>query len=90
MANNVQEEKIGDNIYNESCEHADPNIREAKRNEGAQDPNPGEKDVDKEGHAPKKAGRDEYYNENDLQIWKDGCLRRDGEMKGMANKLADL
>ncbi|THG07278.1 hypothetical protein TEA_001868 [Camellia sinensis var. sinensis] len=43
-----------------------------------------------EGNATTKAGRDEYYNESDLQVWKDRCLRRDGEMKGMANKLADL
>ncbi|KAL7167663.1 hypothetical protein ACSBR2_038177 [Camellia fascicularis] len=32
----------------------------------------------------------EYYNESDFQVWKDRCLRRDGEMKGMTNKLADL
>ncbi|KAL7250592.1 hypothetical protein ACSBR1_012589 [Camellia fascicularis] len=25
---------------------------------------------------PKKGGRDEYYNESDLQVWKDRCLRR--------------
>ncbi|KAL7198746.1 hypothetical protein ACSBR2_021112 [Camellia fascicularis] len=49
-----------------------------------------EKDVGQEGDAPKKAGRDEYYNESDLQVWKDRCLRIDNKMKGMANKLVDL
>ncbi|KAL7181175.1 hypothetical protein ACSBR1_040110 [Camellia fascicularis] len=73
-----------------SGKHADPNIEEENHNEGVRDQNPGEKDIDKEGDAPKKVGRDEFYNESDLQAWKDRCLRTDGEMKGMANKLADL
>ncbi|KAL7183694.1 hypothetical protein ACSBR2_025972 [Camellia fascicularis] len=73
-----------------SGKRADPNIEEKNHNEGARDQNPREKDVDKEGDAPKKVGRDEYYNESDLQLWNDRCLRRDSEMKGMANKLADL
>ncbi|KAL7234703.1 hypothetical protein ACSBR1_018202 [Camellia fascicularis] len=90
MANNRQEEKIGDDIHSESCEHADPNIGEENCNEGAYDPNPGEKDVGKEGNTPKKAGRDEYYNEGDLQEWKDRCRRRDNEIKRMTNKLVDL
>ncbi|KAL7239685.1 hypothetical protein ACSBR2_005553 [Camellia fascicularis] len=54
------------------------------------DQNPVENNVSKEGDAPKKAGRDEYYNESNLQERKDRCLRRDDEMKGMINKLADL
>ncbi|KAL7174547.1 hypothetical protein ACSBR2_033733 [Camellia fascicularis] len=67
MANNGQGEKIGDDVLSGSGKHADSNIGEENRNEGAQDPNPGEKDVCKEGNATKKAGRDEYYNESDLQ-----------------------
>ncbi|KAL7182673.1 hypothetical protein ACSBR1_041372 [Camellia fascicularis] len=66
MANNEQEEKVGDNINGESCEHEDPNVEKEPRNEGAHDPNHGEKDVGKEGNASKKSGRDEYYNESDL------------------------
>ncbi|THG03437.1 hypothetical protein TEA_013955 [Camellia sinensis var. sinensis] len=42
------------------------------------------------GQRNKKGSRDEYYHENDLQEWKDGCLRRDEELKDMANKLTDL
>ncbi|KAL7223282.1 hypothetical protein ACSBR1_024856 [Camellia fascicularis] len=90
MANDGQEKKIGNDINSESCKHRDPNVGKENRNEVAQDPNLGENNVGKEGNTPKKAGRDEYYNENDLQVWKDRCLKRDDEMKGMANKLADL
>ncbi|KAL7208483.1 hypothetical protein ACSBR1_030264 [Camellia fascicularis] len=90
MANDGQEEKIGDDINSESCEHRDPNVGKENRNKEAPDLNPGKKDVGREGNALKKASRDEYYNESDLQVWKDRYLKRDGEMKGMANKLADL
>ncbi|KAL7174204.1 hypothetical protein ACSBR2_033458 [Camellia fascicularis] len=65
-------------------------MEEENPNEGPRDQNPGEKDVGQEGDTPKKAGQGEYYNESDLQVWKDRCLRRDDEMKGMVNKLADL
>ncbi|KAL7170985.1 hypothetical protein ACSBR2_035777 [Camellia fascicularis] len=90
MANDEQKEKIRDDIPSGSGRHADPNMDEENHNEGTWEQNPGEKDIDQEGDAPKKAGRDEYYNESDLQAWKDRCLRRDSEMKGMTNKLADL
>ncbi|KAL7245061.1 hypothetical protein ACSBR2_000408 [Camellia fascicularis] len=43
-----------------------------------------------EGDVPKKLDRGGYYNEDNLQVWKDRCLRKDEEMKGMADKLADL
>ncbi|KAL7230941.1 hypothetical protein ACSBR2_009252 [Camellia fascicularis] len=39
---------------------------------------------------PKKSDQNGYYNEDDLQVWKDRCLRRNEEMKGMVDKLADL
>ncbi|KAL7189330.1 hypothetical protein ACSBR1_039052 [Camellia fascicularis] len=63
MANDGQEKKIGDDINSESYEHRDPNVGKENCNEKAQDSNPGEKNVDKEGNTLKKAGRDEYYNE---------------------------
>ncbi|KAL7163742.1 hypothetical protein ACSBR2_039795 [Camellia fascicularis] len=66
MANNGHEEKIGDDIHSESGEHVDPNVGEENRNEGAQDLNPGEKDVGKESNSLKKTSRDEYYNESNL------------------------
>ncbi|KAL7176513.1 hypothetical protein ACSBR2_029945 [Camellia fascicularis] len=90
MANDGQKEKIGDDIPSESDKHADPNMEEENPNEGPWDQNPKEKDVDQEGNPPKKASRDKYYNKNDLQAWKDRCLKGDDEMKGTTNKLADL
>ncbi|KAL7175124.1 hypothetical protein ACSBR2_028848 [Camellia fascicularis] len=89
MANNVQEEKVGDDINSESYEHVDPNVEKENRNEGAQDQSLAEKDVGKEDKAAKKGGRDEYYNKNDLQVWNNRCLRRNREMKEMGKKLAD-
>ncbi|KAL7228895.1 hypothetical protein ACSBR2_007564 [Camellia fascicularis] len=90
MANNEQREKIGDDVPGGSGKHADPNIEKENQNEGARDHNLGKKDVGKKGNVLKKADRDEYYNENNLQVWKDRSLRRDGEMEEMVNKLADL
>ncbi|KAL7205521.1 hypothetical protein ACSBR2_018454 [Camellia fascicularis] len=90
MTNDGQKEKIGDNIPTRSSKHFDPNVEEDNCNKETRDQNPGEKDVSQEGDVPKKEDRDGYYNENDFQVWKDRCLRRDGEMKGMADKLADL
>ncbi|KAL7264497.1 hypothetical protein ACSBR1_002450 [Camellia fascicularis] len=66
MANNRQGEKIGDDVLDRSGKHTDPNIEEENHNERARGQNPREKDVGKEEDAPKKASRDEYYNENDL------------------------
>lgn len=51
MANNRQEEKIGDDIPRGSGKHADLNIEEENHNEGTRDQNPGDKDVGKEGDA---------------------------------------
>ncbi|KAL7241468.1 hypothetical protein ACSBR1_014123 [Camellia fascicularis] len=66
MANNEQEEKIGDDVLGGSGKHADPNMEEENCNERARDQNPRKKDVAKEEDALKKAGQDEYYNESDL------------------------
>ncbi|KAL7220678.1 hypothetical protein ACSBR2_013540 [Camellia fascicularis] len=67
MTNDGQKEKIKDNIPSESGKHADPNMEEENPNEGPRDQNRGGKDVGQEGDPPKKASRDEYYNESDLQ-----------------------
>ncbi|KAL7216524.1 hypothetical protein ACSBR1_028466 [Camellia fascicularis] len=90
MANNGHEEKIMDDINTKSCEHTDPNVWKDNRNDEAKDVNPKEKDVGKEDNAPKEGGRDEYYNESDLQVWKNRYQRRDEEMKEIGKKLADL
>ena len=59
-------------------------------NTETRDQSHGVKDVGQKGDAPKATDRSGYYNEDDLQVWKDRCLRRDEEVKEMANKLADL
>ncbi|KAL7225166.1 hypothetical protein ACSBR1_020531 [Camellia fascicularis] len=68
----------------------DSNARGENDNKGVQEPNPGANDVGKGRNGPKKGGRDEYYNESNMQAWKDRCLRRDKEMKDLVNKLTDL
>ena len=90
MANDEQKEQIGNDIPTGSGKQIDPNVEEDNYNKESWDKNLGEKDVSQEGDVPKKADRGGYYNEDNLQVWKDICLRRDGEIKGMANKLADL
>ncbi|KAL7171302.1 hypothetical protein ACSBR2_036034 [Camellia fascicularis] len=90
MANDGQKEKIWDDISTGNDKHFDPNVKEDDCNEETWDQNPGEKDVGQEGDVPKKSDRGGYYNEDDLQVWKDICLQRDDKMKGMTNKLADL
>ncbi|KAL7164929.1 hypothetical protein ACSBR2_040760 [Camellia fascicularis] len=49
MANDEQQEKIGDDIPCGSGKHADPNIEEENHNEGTWDQNPGKKDMPEEG-----------------------------------------
>ncbi|KAL7252422.1 hypothetical protein ACSBR1_007081 [Camellia fascicularis] len=90
MANDRQKEKVGDDTPTESGKHIDLDVEEENCNEETPDKNHGGKDVGQEGGVPKKSDQSGYYNEDDLQIWKDRCLRRDDEMKGMADKLADL
>ncbi|KAL7187640.1 hypothetical protein ACSBR1_037661 [Camellia fascicularis] len=68
MANDGQKEKIRDDIPSGSGKHADPNMEEENHNEGTRDQNPEEKNVGQEENAPKKSGRDKYYNENDLRV----------------------
>ncbi|KAL7186371.1 hypothetical protein ACSBR2_028169 [Camellia fascicularis] len=90
MANDGQKEKVGNDTPTESGKHIDLDVKEDNCNEKTRDKNHREKDVGREGGVPKKSDRSGYYNENDLQVWKDRCLRRDDEIKGMVNKLANL
>ncbi|KAI7998828.1 Protein DEK [Camellia lanceoleosa] len=90
MASNTQKEKIGDNTSAGSGRPVDPNAEGGDHNEEARDQNHAEKGVGQDGDTSKKADQGKYYNEDNLQIWKDRCLRRNEEVKEMANKLADL
>ncbi|GMP96756.1 hypothetical protein CsSME_00045258 [Camellia sinensis var. sinensis] len=90
MANDGHKDKFGDDVPTGSGKHIDPNVEENDYNKETRDQNPREKDVGQKGEVPKKSDRCGYYNENDLQVWKDRYLWRDREIIGMANKLADL
>ncbi|KAL7182833.1 hypothetical protein ACSBR1_041495 [Camellia fascicularis] len=90
MANDGQKENVGDDTPTESRKHIDLDIEEDNCNEETHDKNHRGKNIGQEDGVPKKSNRSGYYNEDDLQVWKDRCLRRDDEIKGMANELADL
>ena len=90
MASNGQQEKIGDDAPAGSGRPIDLDIEGDNHNAETHDQGHGEKDVGQEGNIPKKSDQNEYYNEDNLQVWKERCLRSNEEMKGMANKLADL
>ncbi|KAL7212348.1 hypothetical protein ACSBR2_015100 [Camellia fascicularis] len=90
MANDGQKEKVGNDTPTESGKHIDPDIEEDNCNEETRDKNHGGKNVGQEGGVLKKLDQSWYYNEDNLQVWKNRCLRRDDEMKRMANKLVDL
>ncbi|KAL7241988.1 hypothetical protein ACSBR1_014546 [Camellia fascicularis] len=90
MANDGQKEKVGDDTPTGSGRPIDLDVKGDKCNEETRDQNHRVKDVGQEGGVPKKTDQSGYYNEDDLQVWKERCLRRDDEVKTMANKLADL
>ncbi|KAL7191538.1 hypothetical protein ACSBR2_023589 [Camellia fascicularis] len=90
MASTGQKDKIGNDTPTGSERPIDLDVEEDNCNEETRDKNHGGKNVGQEDDIPKKSDRSGYYNEDDLQVWKDRCLRRDDEIKGMANKLADL
>ncbi|KAL7218911.1 hypothetical protein ACSBR2_012055 [Camellia fascicularis] len=84
MANDGQKEKVGDDTPTESGKHINLEVEEDNCNKEAHDKNHGGKDVGQEGGKSKKSDRSGYYNKDNLQVWKDRCLRRDDEIKGMA------
>ena len=90
MASDGQKDKVGDETPAGNGKRVDLNMEEDGCNEKTQNQNHSKKDVGQDGGVPKKLEQSRYYNEDDLQVWKDRCLRRNEEMKGMANKLADL
>ncbi|KAL7232573.1 hypothetical protein ACSBR2_010559 [Camellia fascicularis] len=90
MANDRQREKVGDNTPTGSGKPIDLDVKGDNCNEETRDKNHGGKDVGQEGDVQKKTDQSGYYNEDDLQVWKERYLRRDDEIKTIANKLADL
>ncbi|KAL7214241.1 hypothetical protein ACSBR1_026620 [Camellia fascicularis] len=87
MASDRQKDKIGDDTPAGSGRPIDLDVEGDNRNTETRDQNHGVKDVGQEGNVPDQS---RYYNEDNLQVWRDRCLRRDEEVKEMVNKLADL
>ncbi|KAL7262102.1 hypothetical protein ACSBR1_000478 [Camellia fascicularis] len=90
MASNGQKEKIGDDALTGNGRPIDPDIEGNNHNEETHYQNHRKKDIGQTGDIPKNVDQGRYYNEDNLQVWKDRYLRRDEEVKEMANKLADL
>ena len=90
MASNGQRENIGGDTPAGSGRPIDLDIEEDNHNAETHDQGHGERDVGREGDASKRADQSKYYNEDNLQVWRDRCLQRDEEVKDLANKLADL
>ncbi|KAL7206933.1 hypothetical protein ACSBR2_019605 [Camellia fascicularis] len=90
MASKEQKNKIMGDVPTGSGRPIDLDVEGDNHNEETRDQNHGKKDISQTGDTPKNANQGRYYNEDNLQIWKDRFLRRDEEVKEMANKLADL
>ena len=90
MASNAINEKVGGNTPAGSGRPIDLDVEGDNHNDKARDQGNGGKDVVQEGDTSKKSDQGRYYKEDNLQVWRDRCLRRDEEVKELADKLADL
>ncbi|KAL7248834.1 hypothetical protein ACSBR1_011084 [Camellia fascicularis] len=68
--------QIGDNAPAGSERPINLNVEGDDHNTETRDQSHGVKDASQEGDAPKTTDRSGYYNEDDLQVWKDRYLRR--------------
>lgn len=68
MTNDGQKEKIRDNTPTGSGRPVDLNVEEDNCNA---DQNQGGKDVGQEGDVHNKTDQSGYYNEDDLQVWRE-------------------
>ena len=76
MANDGQKDQIEDNAPAGSESPINLNVERDNHNTETRDQSHGVKDAGQEGEAPKITDRSGYYNEDDLQVWKDRYLRR--------------
>ena len=83
MASNGQQGNIGDDAPPGSSIPINLDAEGDNHNTEARDQGHRENDDIQKGEG-------KYYNEDNLQVWSDRCLRRDEEVKELANKLADL
>ncbi|KAL7234044.1 hypothetical protein ACSBR1_017612 [Camellia fascicularis] len=90
MASNGQKEKMGDDASAGSGRPIDLDTEGDNHNAETCNQGNREKDVGQTDDVLTKPDQNKYYKEDDFQVWKDRCLRRDEEVKEMANKLANL
>ena len=76
MASNGQKENIGGDTPAGSGRPIDLDVEGDNHNTETRDQSHGVKDARQKGDAPKTTDRSGYYNEDDLQVWKDRYLRR--------------
>ena len=87
MASNGQRENIGGDTPIGSGRPIDLDIEGDNHNTETHDQGHREKDVNHECDTSKRTDQGKYYNEDNLQVWRDRCLRRDEEVKALTNKL---
>ena len=75
MASNGQQENFGDDAPTGSGSPIDLDIEVDNHNAEARDQGHRENDVIPEGYTSKRANQGKYYNEDNLQVWRDRCLR---------------
>ena len=80
MANDGQKDQIRDNAPAGSERPIDLDVEGDDHNTKTRDQSHEVKDAGQEGDAPKTTDRSEYYNEDDLQVWKDRYLRRNEDL----------
>ena len=76
MANDEQKAQIRDNAPAGSRRPINLDVEGDDRNTETRDQSHGVKDAGQKGDAPKTTDRSGYYNEDDLQVWKDRYLRK--------------
>ena len=76
MANDGQKDQTGDNALARNRRSINLGVEGDNSNTETRDQSHGVKDTSQEGDAPKTTDRSGYYNEDNLQVWKDRYLRR--------------
>ncbi|KAL7214239.1 hypothetical protein ACSBR1_026618 [Camellia fascicularis] len=76
MASNGQKEKVGDDTLTGNDAPIDLDIEGDNHNTETYEQGQGERNIGQTGDATRKPDQGRYYNEDDLQVWKDRYLRR--------------
>ncbi|KAL7214956.1 hypothetical protein ACSBR1_027188 [Camellia fascicularis] len=90
MASSGQQGRVGDDTPAGSGRPIDIDTEGDNHDTETHEQGQRERTVGQTGDTSKNGDKGGYYKEDNLQVWRDRCLRRDEEVKEMANKLADL